>query len=209
MTDNSNDKSSYPTADRTKDELKAKSSLVKKMRKPFEEYENNREVGTNNEQETGENQKTSKVISKGKRLSGNIVKSEKSVHSDTRKNLIDPDIIEAGIVVKKRKPETHEHLVQPAIKNSIEISSAGTVPEGFSGVLKIPSWPGENYMESKHNNETMIATSESGPTIKINIGHIEVRAVMQQTSSPLQPQESLKPKLSLDDYLSQRNHNKK
>lgn len=44
------------------------------------------------------------------------------------------------------------------------------------------------------------------PNIKVTIGRIDVRAVKQETPSPLQRRKtSSKPKLSLDDYLKQRN----
>lgn len=41
------------------------------------------------------------------------------------------------------------------------------------------------------------------PTIKVTIGRIDVRAVMQQTPSP-KPMAAAAPKLSLDDYLKKR-----
>lgn len=49
----------------------------------------------------------------------------------------------------------------------------------------------------QNNNET-----ES--VIKVNIGRVDVRAVMQQAPSPRQRKATPKPKLSLDDYLKQR-----
>lgn len=42
------------------------------------------------------------------------------------------------------------------------------------------------------------------PTVKVTIGRIDVRAVMQQTPSPQRRAEPTKPRLSLDDYLKQR-----
>jgi hypothetical protein len=49
----------------------------------------------------------------------------------------------------------------------------------------------------------------SAQTIKVNIGRIEVRAVMDQGKKTVSVKPATKPKLSLEDYLNQRNGGKR
>jgi hypothetical protein len=52
-------------------------------------------------------------------------------------------------------------------------------------------------------DHTDLKLSSTNPTIKVNIGRIEVKAIMQQTSSPQRTVQQ-KPKLSLEKYLEKR-----
>lgn len=76
---------------------------------------------------------------------------------------------------------------------------------GSNGLLGLP--PSLTDWKSELNQESFIKDikTETEPVIKVNIGRIEVRAVTQQTPLPPRPKASPRPKLTLDDYLKQRN----
>ena len=75
--------------------------------------------------------------------------------------------------------------------------------------LKLPNrfnqWMNEPVKQSQANGNE-ISTSQ---TIKVNIGRIEVKAIMEQNGTPVSRKPAFKPKLSLDDYLNQRNGGKR
>jgi hypothetical protein len=75
--------------------------------------------------------------------------------------------------------------------------------------LKLPNrfnqWMNKPVKQSQGNGNE-ISTSQ---TIKVNIGRIEVKAIMEQNGTPVSRKPAFKPKLSLDDYLNQRNGGKR
>jgi len=82
----------------------------------------------------------------------------------------------------------------------------GTDPvfEITEGAFKNPAWIRDGNAGLNRSPVIPKPLVQSDPAIKINIGRIEVRAVMQQISSPQLPKEALKPKISLTDYLDKK-----
>jgi hypothetical protein len=128
--------------------------------------------------------------------------NEKSILQDMQEPM------EPGNRILKK---TFKSFVKPVISDPITTFSDITIKrienlhQNSKGVLHPPAWSGKQNAGLIW--ETMIKETQvqSSPTIKVNIGRIEVRAVMQQAASPLQPTESPKPKLSLSEYLNKRN----
>lgn len=100
--------------------------------------------------------------------------------------------------------------VKPALKESkAEDSKFKTNKTEFQGLLGEP--PGlRNYKKEPGNNSNtsdsyFSGNAEARPVIKVTIGRIDVRAVTQPTPSANLPKTTPKPKMSLEDYLKQRN----
>ncbi len=75
--------------------------------------------------------------------------------------------------------------------------------------LKLPNrfnqWMNEPVKQSQPKGNEI----SSPQTIKVNIGRIEVKAIMEQNGTPVSRKPAFKPKLSLNDYLNQRNGGKR
>lgn len=90
--------------------------------------------------------------------------------------------------------------VQPALQKNNTVSSESN-PKGITETFR--SQPSSRYFNLPpvhHPGET------NQPVVKVTIGRIEVRAVVQAASSPARSTAAAKPKLSLEDYLKQRNN---
>jgi len=77
------------------------------------------------------------------------------------------------------------------------------------GQLKPPEWLGAWKGGQKPEGRMNEVKPPEETTIKVNIGRIEVRAVMQPTPIQPLPRTEPKPGLSLEDYLKQRDGGKK
>lgn len=96
-------------------------------------------------------------------------------------------------------PDFFAKTVQPAPKDDTVFSTSN--PDSVGEPLRYQ--PSSRYFhvpEVPHPGET------NQPVIKVTIGRIDVRAVVQAASSPARSTAAAKPKLSLDDYLKQRNN---
>ena len=111
--------------------------------------------------------------------------------------------------------DSFEFIVEPSFsepghsgsrKNSAaqEKKSVGT-----HGVLRSPQWPGDWKTGRKQINEIEATKVQSDPTIKVNIGRIEVRTLVQPAPSQPRSADVPKPKRSLDDYLNRQNPDQK
>jgi hypothetical protein len=87
-------------------------------------------------------------------------------------------------------------FLTPALQNT------GTVSEGF---LQAPAWLAQRQSEWQKGLFLKDSKAETEPVINVTIGRIEVRAIKQQKPPPPRRFVPPKPKLSLDDYLEQRN----
>jgi hypothetical protein len=77
------------------------------------------------------------------------------------------------------------------------------------GILRPPEWIG-NWAESKSKSEeAKFYKSQNDPVVKVNIGRIEVKAVIQQNTSQIRKAEPQKPRMSLDDYLNNKSSGKR
>jgi hypothetical protein len=140
-------------------------------------------------------------------------------------NPVIPDPAFRGIVVvnDSEKPvgsgqnnlENPVTVVQPLVLNPAisdypdRFINQDLFPENNEGILQPPTWSGSSYKELMGEKFLKKTEVHSSPVIKVHIGRIEVKAVMQQNVTPPQPFEYLKPGLSLDDYLTQQNSGKK
>lgn len=79
-----------------------------------------------------------------------------------------------------------------------EVERKAKMPDRFT------QWMNEPVKQSQSRKDE-ISPSQ---TIKINIGTIEVKAIMESNRLPVIGKPAFKPKLSLDDYLNQRNGRK-
>lgn len=101
---------------------------------------------------------------------------------------------------REHPPELYSSAIKPKqskIKYDQNADKLHNINTDFHNHHIVPVEKLEKTIEYK-------TTAESQPTIKVNIGRIEVRAVMEPVPTPPQRKVSLKPKLSLDDYLKQR-----
>ncbi len=142
--------------------------------------------------------------------------SQKTIESKISKQTEEPG---TGILSDRSKIDDAKSLdvkttlIQPAepntliekihISNKEEHTLVPTYNKGYTRPY------GSDYQEKKI--EAMVdgypekgGAASTAPTIKVTIGRIDVRAVMQQTPSPQRRVTPTKPKLSLDDYLKQR-----
>ena len=109
----------------------------------------------------------------------------------------------------------NDFIVKPAPSESGPAtgrsSPAGLVKDTAMpvGMLKPPRWIDSWKSGGDRNSEIKVSETQTGPAVKINIGRIEVRAIVQQAPPQPKPMDSPKPKRSLDDFLNQRNPNKK
>lgn len=120
--------------------------------------------------------------------------------------------VESKRIKRKNTPELVVKPAQSDPGNSDSRKDSKVLGENSTrnqGALRSPQWLSDWKAGIKKETIIKETQTQSGPTIKVNIGRIEVRAMMQQVPSPSQPKESLKPKLSLDDYLNQRNRDQK
>ncbi len=74
-----------------------------------------------------------------------------------------------------------------------------------SGEPGISQWPEDLKMKNKPVYDANQASTQVEPSIKVNIGRIEVRAVMQQSTQTRPIKDAPKSGQSLDEYLNRRN----
>lgn len=89
-------------------------------------------------------------------------------------------------------------------KSQQSTDDLGNVDTLSHGLLGIPPRLQESKTEMNQAFFIKDSNSDSEPTIKVSIGRIEVRAVMEPVQTPPLRKVTVKPKLSLDDYLKQR-----
>jgi len=89
-------------------------------------------------------------------------------------------------------------------KSQQSIDGLGNVDTLSHGLLGIPPRLQESKTEMDQAFFVKDSNSDTEPTIKVSIGRIEVRAVMEPVPTPPLRKVTVKPKLSLDDYLKQR-----
>lgn len=86
------------------------------------------------------------------------------------------------------------------VEKEVNISNIGLkLPNRFNQWMNEP-------VKRPQSKEKEISAS---PSIKVNIGRIEVKAIMNQGNQPVPGKPAFKPKLSLEDYLNQRNGGKR
>lgn len=102
----------------------------------------------------------------------------------------------------KHTSDSSEETVKPAFVagSASEGTDAQATRTGFQGLLGKP--PGLRNSENVFNQNVK---AESPPVIKVTIGRIDVRAVSQPISSTIRSKAAPVPKMSLEDYLNQRN----
>lgn len=75
--------------------------------------------------------------------------------------------------------------------------------------LKLPERFNQWMNEPVRQSQPKEKENSMSPTIKVNIGRIEVKAIMEQgNNAGISRKPAFKPKLTLDDYLNQRNGGK-
>jgi hypothetical protein len=123
------------------------------------------------------------------------------------------------------KPHVENNTVQPAVGS--HFGSEKTAPtisnphaaENVTSAMKssTTSRPNERgndalqealnqFQKSQNGKQSAQQQVEMGPVIRVTIGRIEVQAIVQSTPLPAKQVTKATPKLSLDDYLKQRNH---
>ncbi|GEM_PF-6406544 len=91
-------------------------------------------------------------------------------------------------------------------KKYIEKSYPSLLPNSFEGLL-LPKRSAMN-LHIEHDVSKDDKRESSIPSVRVTIGRVEVRAVMNQSPKP-KPREQPQPKLKLDDYLKQRSEGKR
>ncbi len=126
---------------------------------------------------------------------GNILSDEPNIgnvrsHKEKALSIQSP---ESNTLIKKvHISDKEEHSLVPTYyKGNIR-------PYGSDYLEKTIGAMVDGYSEKR-------GAASTPPTIKVTIGRIDVRAVMQQAPSPQRRTAPPKPKLKLDDYLKQRN----
>jgi hypothetical protein len=96
--------------------------------------------------------------------------------------------------------------VKPTEKHFLLPNERTGQTEIFShGQFEVPQWLKDWKNESGQESQKKESLPDSKPAIKVNIGRIEVRALVQPMQAPPARKISTKPKMSLDEYLKQRN----
>lgn len=101
-----------------------------------------------------------------------------------------------------------ENIIQPVIINQNESNQKNGLQESIPQESSFHSFKGKLMEKSRmkrNDNSPDINDPAQQSVIRVNIGRIEVRAVQPSTLPPQPQSKPLKPILSLDDYLSQRN----
>jgi hypothetical protein len=115
-----------------------------------------------------------------------------SIIKVTKKNIVQPLFFDPGMTFPPTRLKKKDNF-----------------SENSKGILHPSAWSAKQNAGLARDTILKETRTPSTPAIKVNIGRIEVRAVMQQAPSPPQPTESPKPRLSLEDYLNNRNQVKK
>ena len=92
--------------------------------------------------------------------------------------------------------DSSAETVQPVLKK-YNTNDTESSPDALPGLLGLRHF---------HAPPVQIQHEANQPVIKVTIGRIDVRAVVQATSAPLKSTAAAKPKLSLEEYLKQRNN---
>ena len=98
-----------------------------------------------------------------------------------------------------------DKLFTPPEKKEISNQNNGNGTMGLRLPNRFNQWMSEPVKKSQTKGNEI----SSSQTIKVNIGRIEVKAIMEQNGTPVSRKPAFKPKLSLDDYLNQRNGGKR
>lgn len=106
---------------------------------------------------------------------------------------------------KNKKPAPPEKQFIPSEKKTTSVKNEQNGKTGMKLPERFNSWLSEPVKQTKPKGNEVSATQ----TIKVNIGRIEVRAIMDQSAAPVARKPAFKPKLSLEDYLNQRNGGKR
>ena len=141
----------------------------------------------------------------------NVIKKQKSIPNKGQ--------IFVNKVTKVKEPNnTHFPLIDYSQKPDVLIKDQNySNNENFQDYIELKGfnlskWAPESdkiYYNSAGRNTLEGKETMSLPTIKVNIGRIDVKAVMQQSNQSFRKKEvTRKPKLSLNDYLKQRSGGK-
>ena len=217
------EKSTFPKRNKqSKESIIAESNIIAKPDKTIDMLSPQPEKAENHNR-LSTNKKSGGVIPGQMKASENIVLSRESfsgfINSEKKENLISrqsavseniflmgkksmPDVklYERKVSeIDSSEPTTLINNLQVADREDHSLASKGFIRSERAGNFEqpIPSIT-DRLSEQKR---TLSAT----PTIKVTIGRIDVRAVMQKAeSTPVRRVVPPKPKISLDDYLKQR-----
>lgn len=198
-----------PVLEENTKNIRGNKNVTERITEPLKEYTKER----GNEIE--------KTIPPGKESREKVVKSEQ-IKESTHFSKENPfnKVNETVVVHDPQKQAEREHetirekykfFVQPVFLDSEmtfppnKLKRTDNLQENSKGVLHQPTWSGKQNAGLIRGNVLKETQAQSSPNIKVNIGRIEVRAVMQQAQTPIQTTEIPKPKLSLEDYLKKRN----
>ena len=106
---------------------------------------------------------------------------------------------------KNKKPAPPEKQFIPSKKKTTSVKNEQNGKIGLKLPERFNSWLSEPVKQPQPKGNDVSSTQ----TIKVNIGRIEVRAIMDQSAAPVARKPAFKPKLSLEDYLNQRNGGKR
>ena len=113
---------------------------------------------------------------------------------------------EKNLPDNKVQPVSEEKDIKPSKKQeSVEPGKTITKEQPLHLPDSFVKW----MTEPVSDRSSLGSDTQATPTIKVNIGRIEVRAVTEQPHSPVARKPAFKPKLTLEDYLKQRNGGKR
>jgi hypothetical protein len=104
----------------------------------------------------------------------------------------------AGIDPKKNQEELNERVIRPRLEKSALTNLEGRTPRSSAQAPREALKP--RLLDQHHAEEN----SSESPVVRIHIGRIDVRAVMQSPNQATTKSAPAQPRLTLDDYLRQR-----
>ena len=108
---------------------------------------------------------------------------------------------------KKPTPDLSEEIVKPALVAALGDESADlqNTRTGSQELLGELAWLRNSKRVFNQDSLNKYLKAEMPPVIKVSIGRIDVRAISQPASSTIKSKATPSPKMSLEDYLNQRN----
>ncbi|MEZ5082212.1 MAG: hypothetical protein R2750_01975 [Bacteroidales bacterium] len=135
--------------------------------------------------------------------SENIPKQNNHLDQNQNKKALSDQTPNSGNLSDVIKKPTE---VKPTEKQFLLPNERTGQTEIFShGQTKVPQWLKDWKNESGQESQKKESLPDSKPAIKVNIGRIEVKAIIQPMQTPPARKISTKPKMSLDEYLKKRN----
>ena len=115
-------------------------------------------------------------------------------------------LAEKGFAGRKASSIRSDSAAAETVKPVLKIYNTDGFESNKGGVLEsLQQSPRLRHFDASSVQRPDETTHQ--PVIKVTIGRIDVRAVVQATPSPVKSTAAAKPKLSLEDYLKQRNNN--